>query len=91
MLGSFRPMLKQIWACGKAAANCRLMLPSAISAEMPAHQGWDSTARPGLKAGIFCAHADDALAMIGRSFDFVTAVIDDAPLAAAPTSAGVFL
>jgi 4-hydroxy-2-oxoheptanedioate aldolase len=36
----------------------------------------------GLKAGIFCAHADDALAMIGRGFDFVTAVIDDALLAA---------
>jgi hypothetical protein len=44
--------LKQIRACGKAAANCRLMLPSAISAEMLAHQGWDSMARPGLKAGI---------------------------------------
>ena len=36
----------------------------------------------GLKAGIFCAHADDALAMIARGFDFVTAVIDDALLGA---------
>lgn len=34
--------LKQIWASGKAATNCWLMLPSAISAEQLAHQGWDS-------------------------------------------------
>jgi len=34
--------LKQIWASGKAATNCWLMLPSAISAEQLAQQGWDS-------------------------------------------------
>jgi len=34
--------LKQIWASGKAATNCWLMLPSAISAEQLAGQGWDS-------------------------------------------------
>ena len=34
--------LKQIWASGKAATNCWLMLPTAISAEQLAHQGWDS-------------------------------------------------
>ncbi len=34
--------LKQIWASGKAATNCWLMLPSSISAEQLAHQGWDS-------------------------------------------------
>ncbi len=34
--------LKQIWASGKAATNCWLMLPSAISAEQLAAQGWDS-------------------------------------------------
>ena len=34
--------LKQIWTSGKAATNCWLMLPSAISAEQLAHQGWDS-------------------------------------------------
>jgi 4-hydroxy-2-oxoheptanedioate aldolase len=34
--------LKQIWAGGKAATNCWLMLPSAISAEQLARQGWDS-------------------------------------------------
>jgi 4-hydroxy-2-oxoheptanedioate aldolase len=34
--------LKQIWASGKASVDCWLMLPSAISAELLAHQGWDS-------------------------------------------------
>ncbi len=34
--------LKQIWASGKASVDCWLMLPSAISAEILAHQGWDS-------------------------------------------------
>ena len=34
--------LKQIWASGKAATNCWLMLPSSVSAEQLAHQGWDS-------------------------------------------------
>ena len=34
--------LKQIWASGKASTDCWLMLPSAISAELLAHQGWDS-------------------------------------------------
>lgn len=34
--------LKQIWASGQAATNCWLMLPTAIAAEMLAHQGWDS-------------------------------------------------
>jgi 4-hydroxy-2-oxoheptanedioate aldolase len=34
--------LKQIWASGKASIDCWLMLPSAISAELLAHQGWDS-------------------------------------------------
>ena len=42
-LALMRPnKLKQIWASGKAATNCWLMLPSAISAEQLAHQGWDS-------------------------------------------------
>jgi 4-hydroxy-2-oxoheptanedioate aldolase len=34
--------LKQIWASGKAANNCWLMLPAAIAAEQLAGQGWDS-------------------------------------------------
>jgi len=34
--------LKQIWASGKASVDCWLMLPTAISAELLAHQGWDS-------------------------------------------------
>jgi 4-hydroxy-2-oxoheptanedioate aldolase len=34
--------LKQIWASGKASVDCWLMFPSAISAELLAHQGWDS-------------------------------------------------
>lgn len=34
--------LKQIWAAGKAAANCWLTLPGGLAAEMLAHQGWDS-------------------------------------------------
>jgi 4-hydroxy-2-oxoheptanedioate aldolase len=34
--------LKQIWASGKSSVDCWLMLPSAISAELLAHQGWDS-------------------------------------------------
>jgi 4-hydroxy-2-oxoheptanedioate aldolase len=37
--------------------------------------------KAGLRAGIFCSNADDALAMIGRGFDLVTAVIDDGLLA----------
>jgi 4-hydroxy-2-oxoheptanedioate aldolase len=34
--------LREIWAAGKAAANCWLTLPGALAAEMLAHQGWDS-------------------------------------------------
>lgn len=34
--------LREIWASGKAAANCWLTLPGALAAEMLAHQGWDS-------------------------------------------------
>jgi 4-hydroxy-2-oxoheptanedioate aldolase len=34
--------LKQIWASGKAATNCWLMMPAAIAAEQLARQGWDS-------------------------------------------------
>ena len=36
----------------------------------------------GLKAGIFCGNPDDALAMIEKGFDFVTAIIDDSLLGA---------
>ena len=38
--------------------------------------------KAGLKAGIFCGNPDDALMMIDKGFDFVTAVIDDSLLAA---------
>ncbi len=34
--------LTEIWATGRAANNFWLMLPTAISAEQIAHQGWDS-------------------------------------------------
>jgi 4-hydroxy-2-oxoheptanedioate aldolase len=34
--------LREIWASGKAAANCWLSLPGVLAAEMLAHQGWDS-------------------------------------------------
>jgi 4-hydroxy-2-oxoheptanedioate aldolase len=34
--------LRQLWASGKAAANCWLTLPGGLAAEMLAHQGWDS-------------------------------------------------
>ena len=34
--------LKEIWTTGKAATNCWLGIPSIMSAEIIAHQGWDS-------------------------------------------------
>ncbi len=34
--------LREIWAGGKAATNCWLAIPSIMSAEIIAHQGWDS-------------------------------------------------
>ena len=34
--------LREIWASGKAAANCWLTLPGGLAAEMLAHQGWDA-------------------------------------------------
>jgi 4-hydroxy-2-oxoheptanedioate aldolase len=34
--------LKEIWANGKAATNCWLAIPSIMSAEIIAHQVWDS-------------------------------------------------
>jgi 4-hydroxy-2-oxoheptanedioate aldolase len=34
--------LREIWASGKAATNCWLSLPTVMSAELLAHQGWDS-------------------------------------------------
>jgi 4-hydroxy-2-oxoheptanedioate aldolase len=34
--------LREIWAEGRAATNCWLAIPSVLSAEIIAHQGWDS-------------------------------------------------
>lgn len=34
--------LREIWAEGRAATNCWLSIPSQLSAETMAHQGWDS-------------------------------------------------
>src|SRR3974390_3216157 len=34
--------LREMWAAGKRATNCWLSIPSSYSAEIMAHQGWDS-------------------------------------------------
>jgi 4-hydroxy-2-oxoheptanedioate aldolase len=70
--------LKQIWASGKAATNCWLMLPSAISAEQLARQGWDSLT-------VDCQHGQaDHTAMVAIFTAISTT--DAAPLVRVPTN-----
>ena len=70
--------LKQIWASGKAATNCWLMLPSAISAEQLAGQGWDSLT-------VDCQHGQADHAAMVAIFTAISTT-DAAPLVRVPSN-----
>jgi len=59
--------LREMWAAGKKANNCFLAIPSSISAETIAHQGWDSVTIDMQHAAVDSAAAYQMLVAVSTS------------------------